>query len=120
MQIKTGIDIIEIDRIKQAIEKFDQTFLQTIFTQKEIQYCESHKMQKYQHYAARFAGKEAIFKALSSYYTECKWKEFEILNDEKGRPFINLKNNNIKISSIDISISHCQNYAVANVTALID
>lgn len=118
MQIKTGVDIIEIGRIKEGIEKFGDTFLNTIFTEKEIEYCENHKGQKYQHYAARFAGKEAIFKALSFYYDECKWKEYEILNDEKGRPYVNLKSNISNIDEIDISLSHCKEYAIANVVAI--
>ncbi len=119
MQIKTGTDIIEIDRIKTAIEKFGNTFLNSIFTEKEIEYCEKHKKQKYQHYAGKFAAKEAVFKSISFYYKECKWKEYEILNDENGRPYVNLKCEIPNLQSIDISISHCRTFAIAVSTILI-
>ena len=55
MKILTGTDIIEIDRIKNSIENIGEKFIEEIFTQKEIEYCESKKNAKYQHYAARFA-----------------------------------------------------------------
>ena len=119
MNIKAGTDIIEIERIKEAIEKHDRIFLETVFTEKEIEYCEKHKNQKYQHYAARFAAKEATFKALSFYYTECKWKDYEVINDSKGKPVLNIKGDVPNLLSIDVSLSHCKTMAVANVTALI-
>lgn len=120
MKITTGTDIIEISRIKESIEKFGDNFLTTIFTEKEIEYCEKHKAQKYQHYAARFAAKEAAFKALSFYYKECKWKDFEITNLENNKPIITIKENISNIESIDVSLSHCQQYAVANVSVIIN
>ena len=61
MKIKTGVDIIEIERVKKSIEETEGKFCERVFTQKEIEYCESKKAQKYQHYAARFAAKEAVF-----------------------------------------------------------
>ena len=120
MKIKTGTDIIEIKRIKEGIEKYGETFLNTIFTEAEIEYCEKCNVQKYQEYAVRFAGKEAIFKTLSFFYTECKWKDYEILNEPNGKPYINLKTQIPSLQSIDISLSHCKQYAVANVVALCD
>ena len=66
MQITCGTDIIEIDRIKENIEKLEDKFKNRIYTEKEIEYCESKKAQKYQHYAGKFAGKEAVFKAIST------------------------------------------------------
>ena len=65
MKIRTGVDIIEIDRVKQSIKETDGKFCARVYTEKEIEYCESKKTQKYQHYAARFAAKEAFFKAVS-------------------------------------------------------
>ena len=65
MKISCGTDIIEIKRIKESIEDLGIKFLERVYTEKEIEYCESKKNQKYQHYAARFAAKEAIFKAIS-------------------------------------------------------
>ena len=123
MKIACGTDIIEIDIIKKAIEdKTGNAFLQRIFTEKEIAYCESKKNQKYQHYAARFAGKEAIFKAISKLLEnkyEIEWKQMEIINDESGRPFVKITHEvAIKIESIDISLSHCKEYATANVITI--
>ena len=119
MKIRTGIDIIEIERIKESIEETEGKFCERVYTEKEIKYCESKKMQKYQHYAARFAAKEAVFKALScelaDKYDIC-WKDIEVLNDKNGRPYVNILTDKIKqIENIDISISHCKQYAVVNV-----
>ena len=118
MKIRTGVDIIEIERIKQSIEETDGRFCERVYTQKEIEYCESKKTQKYQHYAARFAAKEAAFKAISQLLDskfDIEWKDIEILNDENGRPYVNLLKKDINIDDIDISISHCKTYAVASV-----
>ena len=122
MNITCGTDIIEIERIKESIENIGEKFLKRVFTDKEIEYCESKKAQKYQHYAGRFAAKEAAFKAISKIlddkYSVC-WKDFETINDGQGRPSIILHNiNTEKIESIDVSISHCKEYAIANVVIL--
>ena len=122
MKISCGVDIIEIDRIKDSIEDIGEKFLKRVFTDKEIEYCESRKGQKYQHYAGRFAAKEAVFKAISigldNKYSVC-WKDFEVVNDEQGNPQINLLNINTEnIESVDVSISHCKLYATANVVVL--
>ena len=93
MKISCGTDIIEISRIKDSIEGHGGRFRKEIFTVKEIEYCESHKMQKYQHYAARFAAKEAAFKAISERlkdkYELC-WKDYEVISDENGKPHLNI------------------------------
>ena len=84
MKITCGTDIIEIDRVKKAIED-NKKFLEEVYNKKEIEYCEGTKSAKYQHYAARFAAKEAIFKAVSNRLNnkfELTWKDVEILNDE--------------------------------------
>lgn len=122
MNISCGTDIIEVERIKSDIENIGDKFLRRVFTDKEIEYCESKKSQKYQSYAGRFAAKEAAFKAISKNlydkYSVC-WKDFEVINDKQGRPILNLLNVQTEnIESIDISISHCKLYAVANVTVL--
>ena len=122
MNISCGIDIIEIDRIKDSIEDIGEKFIKKVFTDKEIEYCESKRMQKYQHYAGRFAAKEAAFKAVSARlndkYSVC-WQDFEVVNDEQGKPQINLKKINTEnIEIIDISISHFKLYAKANVVIL--
>jgi holo-[acyl-carrier protein] synthase len=119
LKISCGTDIIEIDRVRQSIEKYEEKFKTNIYTEKEVEYCESHKLQRYQHYAARFAAKEAIFKAISKKLdTNYSWTDFEILNDENGKPEVNLKKEIEEIESIDISISHCKSYATAMVVVL--
>lgn len=119
MKISCGTDIIEIERVKGSIERVGKKFLDTIYTEKEIAYCESRKNQKYQHYAARFSAKEAIFKAISpKIKKDYKWTDFEILNDESGRPKVFLKCEIKEIENIDISISHCKEYATATVVVL--
>lgn len=121
MKIRTGVDIIEIERVKQSIEETDGKFCERVYTQREIEYCESKNMQKYQHYAARFAGKEAVLKAISQMLEskfDIQWKEIEILNDEEGRPYVNLLKDGIEMEDIDISISHCKTYAVASVVVM--
>ena len=122
MRISCGTDIIEIERIKDSIEETNNKFLNRVYTKKEIEYCESKKAQKYQHYAARFAAKEAVFKAISvkleDKYSIC-WKDIEIINDNQGRPSITLQGNIQKnIEQIDISLSHCKEYATANVVVV--
>lgn len=122
MQITCGTDIIEINRIKKSIEELGEKFLSRVYTKLEIEYCESKKSQKYQHYAARFAAKEAIFKAISKQLNskyDINWKDMEILNDEQGRPQVKIRGIQ-RENNIDISISHCKGYAVAMVVMLID
>ena len=124
MRILCGTDIIEIERIKKSIERSGSNFLNLIYTPKEIEYCESTRNAKYCHYAGRFASKEAIFKTVSALLPDkfgISWKDVQIVNDENGNPKIEfLKGQFEQIKSIDISISHCKEYAVANVTALVD
>lgn len=122
MKISCGTDIIEVYRVRTSIENVGEKFLKKVFTDNEIRYCESKKTQKYQHYAGRFAAKEAVFKAISRQledkYSVC-WKDIEVENDSQGRPSVNLFNVDMKkIENIDISISHCKSYATANVVVL--
>lgn len=124
MSIYCGTDIIEIERIKSSIEKLGESFLNKVYTKKEIEYCESKGNQKYQHYAARFAAKEATFKAISTIIDDkydVNWTDFEVENEPSGRPKVNILNEkyNKFIDEIDISISHCKEYAIANVVCKI-
>ncbi len=117
MVLGLGIDIIEIDRIKKSIEKYGERFLNKVFTTEEIKYCDA-KFNKYQHYAARFAAKEAVYKALASGWKQgLRWKDIEIKNDASGMPSINSKG---KLESflngdtqLRISISHSVNYVTS-------
>ena len=121
MKITCGTDIIEISRIKESIEAMEDKFLNRVFLPKEIEYCNSKKNQKYQHYAARFAAKEAIFKAISIYLNDkysINWKDVEIINDAQGRPQAKFLIEMNQIEQIDVSLSHCKEYAIANVTVI--
>ncbi len=124
MRVSCGTDIIEIQRIKESIqdEKTGEAFTKRVFTDEEIQYCEGKKAQKYQHYAARFAAKEAAFKAISGQLEDqysITWKEIEITNNQQGRPKLNFRGIKLaNIENIDLSLSHCKDYAIANVTLL--
>ena len=122
--IKTGVDIIETKRIQESIEKFGEKFLNRIFTIREIEYCERKQNQKFQSYAARFAAKEAVFKAISEEITnkyDIEWKEIEIINDKNGRPHVNLLGKLAeKLSEsyqIDVSLSHINEIAIASCIA---
>ncbi len=117
MNLKVGNDIIETERIKRLYEKYADNFKNKVYTSKEIEYCESKKSNKFQSYAGRFAAKEAVFKAISQGFSnkyQINWKDIEILNDDSGRPYVNLNNINF-VECIDISISHIKDYAIATV-----
>ncbi|MCI9177832.1 MAG: holo-ACP synthase [Clostridia bacterium] len=121
MEIRTGVDIIEVARIQEAIEKQAEGFLKRVYTQKEIDYCSSTKKMKYQHYAARFAAKEAIFKAISSkiLVEDTILNKIEIENQKDGKPVANLEKLKLEnVESMDLSLSHLEEYAVASFTIL--
>ena len=122
MRIKCGVDIIEISRVQESIENLGDKFINKVFTPKEIEYCKNKGKMMYSHFAARFAVKEAAFKAVSEEIKDkysISWKDIETTNDINGRPKVEmlfLKDNIIE--NIEVSISHCRDYAVANVTVL--
>lgn len=131
MEIKTGIDIIEVNRIQEAIEKHGELFLNKVFAESEIEHCQDTGNMKYQHYAVRFAAKEAVFKAISDlidYSKEDIWKNIVIENGKSGKPFVKFSGTldflNVetrgKVISMDLSLSHIKEYAIANFTMLID
>ncbi len=101
-----GIDIIEVDRIRESIEK-NSNFKKRIFNKEEIAYCEKFK-EPYTHYAARFAVKEAFFKATG---LKIPFNEISVINREDGSPYIKLKEN-LK-GNIIVSITHIRELAVA-------
>jgi holo-[acyl-carrier protein] synthase len=114
MVIGIGIDIIEIDRIRESVEKFGDHFLNKIYTQKELDYCLKKKY-KYQHLAARFAAKEAVYKALATGWdAEVSWQHIEISNEPNGMPIVTLQGKLKKFLSkgkdLKISMSHSRDY----------
>jgi holo-[acyl-carrier protein] synthase len=109
-----GIDIIEIDRIKDSVDKYGDRFLNKIYTESELEYCLA-KSSKYQHLAARFAAKEAVYKALTTGWHEvATWQDIEISNEPNGMPLVTLKGKLKTFLSTDkslkISISHSRDY----------
>ncbi|MFH2034851.1 MAG: holo-ACP synthase [Candidatus Zixiibacteriota bacterium] len=117
-----GTDLIEVDRIAKQVDG-DTRFKEKIFSDREIAYCESFKVNKAQHYAARYAAKEAFFKAIGTGYRGgLAFHEISIENDDQGRPEIVLtgKAKDFAIQhafgKIHISLSHLKDLASAIVT----
>jgi holo-[acyl-carrier protein] synthase len=115
-----GTDIIEIGSIQKAMEQ-SKRFAQRVFTENEISYCEN-KPNKYQHYAVRFAAKEALMKALKTGWNNgIQWKQIEVLNQAGGAPvlFVSGKTkerlDEAGITTIEVSLSHSEQYAIAMV-----
>ncbi len=111
MVIGNGVDITEVRRLRQAVDKWGDAFLTRIFTEEELENAKT-RGSLYQHLAGRFAVKEAVFKALGD--KALNWKDVQVLNDEEGRPHCAILNNKGRGLDIHISISHVKNYAVAN------
>ena len=126
MKTYCGTDIIEVERVKNAIIN-TPNFKEKIYTPKEIECAESKSdITKYQHYAGRFAAKEAIYKSVSAIFPHIALNEIEVLNDKNNlnRPIVNIsnaefKNTNLNIQ-IDVSISHIKEYAIAYATVNIN
>lgn len=123
MKIYCGTDIIEVERIKNAILSTPK-FKEKIFTSNEISYAESKgDVTKYQHYAGRFAAKEAVYKSLSNIYPHILLQQIEIINDSNNlnRPIVVIHNNDFintyKNVQIDVSISHIKEFAISCATA---
>lgn len=115
-----GVDIVEVYRMRDAVSKWGDNFLNKIFTPREIKYANSRRFSS-QHLAARFAAKEAVVKAFGEpRKSPFKWTDVEILNDKEGKPVAEFHNDALrlkkrkKINAIMISMSHSKNYAVAN------
>jgi holo-[acyl-carrier protein] synthase len=119
MIVGIGTDLVEVSRIAKSIE--NKKFLDKIFSENEMRYCES-KVNKIEHYAARFAAKEAFSKALGTGFRGgISFKEIEVINDNFGKPLIKTSGNTLafvsekKIAVIHLSLSHIKETAVAMV-----
>ena len=113
-----GIDMIEVERVAEKINK-ESGFRELVFSKTEIAYCESKK-NKFEHYAARFAAKEAFFKALGTGWTDnTQFNEVEIINNKDGKPEVHLLGytletiNALGIKKILVSLSHIKTIASA-------
>lgn len=113
-----GVDILEIERIQHSIDQLGNNFLERIFTTEEIRYCQS-KHNAGQHFAARFAAKEAVSKALATGWRgDFAWKDVEIMNDALGQPHVTLYGKlkeTLAGASIFVSLSHSRSHVVAMV-----
>lgn len=113
-----GIDMVEIERINQLLERQENTFLPKIFTEKEIQYIPTGRKRKGEYIAGRFAGKEAVAKALGTGIgKKCGWRDIEIIAMPSGKPVVKLHAENFSESlyHVHISISHTEMTAIAKV-----
>jgi len=114
MVLGVGIDIIEIQRIIKSVERYGDRFLDKVYTTIELEYCLS-KFNKFQHLAARFAAKEAVYKAVTSGWEQgISWQDIEIFNDPFGNPEVKpsgkLKTFLANDKELKISMSHSDNY----------
>ncbi|MEQ8161668.1 MAG: holo-ACP synthase [Smithellaceae bacterium] len=114
-----GIDLVENDRLGRIIAKWGSKFLQRVFSEGEIEYCEKH-VQAEINYGARFAAKESFLKALGlGLGMGIKLQEIEVANDEKGKPELLLRGGakaqteKRNIQKIHLSLTHTRNYATA-------
>lgn len=121
MIVGTGIDIAEVPRIAQAIDRYGDRFLHRIFTEGEIQYCES-KANRVERYAARFAAKEAAMKALGTGWNHgVRWRDVEVRRESGGRPTLAFHGKAAEFASklgavhVALSLSHTASEAIAQV-----
>jgi holo-[acyl-carrier protein] synthase len=121
MIVGTGIDIAEVPRIRAAIERHGERFLQRVFTEGEIRYCES-KANRVERYAARFAAKEAGMKALGTGWNHgVRWRDLEVARKPGGRPSLMLHGkaaefaNRLGATNIALSLTHTAEMAMAQV-----
>lgn len=115
-----GIDLIKVSRVQRLLFGHNK-HLNKIFTSAEIEYCQN-KPHQFQHLAARLAVKEAVFKALGTGWVGgIKWTDIEVVRDEMGKPKIDLHGKakqlaeSMNIRDILVSLSHCSDYAIAQV-----
>ena len=121
MIVGTGIDIAEVPRIAQAIDRYGERFLRRVFTEGEIQYCES-KANRIERYAARFAAKEAAMKALGTGWNHgVRWRDVEVRREPGGRPTLAFHGKAAEFASklgaahVALSLSHTASEAIAQV-----
>lgn len=115
----TGVDIIEIERVGKVLARHGSRFLERVYTKREQRYCRDRLSEL----AVRFAGKEAVMKALGTGIRGIGWREIEILPDRRGKPHVSLhgrassRAEELGLTEFAISLSHARAYAVAFVVA---
>ena len=118
--LAVGVDIIEIERVKKALQRFGQRFLGRIYTPVEVAFCRGrvHEL------AARFAAKEAVMKALGTGARGLAWREIEVLPNRRGKPLVYLygraleRAREIGVGGIEISLTHSRQLALASVVSV--
>ena len=121
MIVGIGIDIAEPRRLEEAVGRYGRRFLERIFTPREIAYCE-RKRNKWERFAARFAAKEAAFKALGTGWRRgVRWQEAEVINQPSGKPTLELSGRArelaalLGVQNISLSLTHSEQFALAQV-----
>src|SRR5690242_2730183 len=121
MILSVGIDMIEVSRIRETLARTPR-FAERVFTRKERDYCDSKGAASAQHYAARFAAKEACLKALrTGWRGSIAWHDIEISNDKQGAPLIEITGAARKVletlgaNAVHLSLSHTTEHAIATV-----
>jgi holo-[acyl-carrier protein] synthase len=121
MIIGIGADLAEVGRIREAIDRHGERFLQRVFTPLEIDYCRSHRSAA-ERFAARFAAKEAMMKALGTGWRRgVRWRDIEVMNEKSGKPGLNLTGRAQEIFQslggvrLHLSLTHTDEHALAQV-----
>ena len=121
MIVGTGVDIAEVSRIRESVERFGERFLRRVFTEGEIAYCQP-KANRYESYAARFAAKEAGMKALGTGWNHgVRWRDVEVVRPKGQRPTIQFHGQaavfaqKLGATNIALSITHTRDQALAHV-----
>jgi len=119
MILGTGIDLAEVPRIRAAIERYGDRFIQRIFTEKEIAYVQ-RKANKYERFAARFAAKEAGMKAIGTgWRLGVRWQDFEVTNLRSGRPTLAFHGvakkvaDHLGVTAVHLSLTHTEQFGQA-------
>lgn len=121
MIIGMGADIAEVSRLREAIERHGERFVERVFTPREIDYCRRHR-NSVERFAARFAAKEATMKALGTGWRRgITWRDIEVSNAKSGKPQIHLTGKALEIfrslggGRVLLSLTHTEDYALAQV-----
>jgi len=119
--VGVGVDIVEIDKLRLAMIRRGERLRNRAFTPLEIEYCEG-RVNKFQHYSARFAAKEALFKAIGTGWRDgVSWQDAEVRNQMSGKPVLILRGRALELATLMsarkywLSLSHTDQYAIAQV-----
>lgn len=117
MQHAVGTDIVEIERVLDALARFQERFLHRVYTPAEVAFCRSRVPE----FAVRFAAKEAVMKALGTGRRGVSWRDIEVLSNGRGQPVVTLRGRaerraqELGLDGLAISLSHSRRYAIATV-----